>query len=355
VAVRIIVADDSTTVQKVLKLILAPQGYDVQCFSSGAEAFEAIRQGRPAVIFADAMMSGMNGVELGAKLQKGPKELQEIPFVLMHSAFDEIGPDAFKTSGAKAKLVKPFDDQQVIDIVEKLAIKEYKEDVKENSSTPTWDMDSFAEPEMPDLNDPLKTVKAAEETFDIDLTLAEEKHTDEEGFIKISEGEKIDELSVPEPHEMNEYRVSSAPEPEPEIQKPLSEETLSEPESKKLFNEFNLAENPDGSITFREKQTPPEFKASVSEDAEKDMGLWSERFYGASEDVNVPELSTLSEDTAVTDTSSLEFEKAYSPKDVSDEALEKIARETIEKMLKEMLPSIAEKVVREEIAKIVGK
>jgi len=41
-AVRVIVADDSTTVQKVLRLILTPQGYEVQCFSSGTEAFEAI-------------------------------------------------------------------------------------------------------------------------------------------------------------------------------------------------------------------------------------------------------------------------------------------------------------------------
>lgn len=352
-AVRVIVADDSTTVQKVLRLILTPQGYEVQCFSSGTEVFEAIRKNRPAVIFADAVMPGMNGIELGIKLQKGPKELQEIPLVLMHSAFDEISTDDIKACGAKAKLVKPFDDQQVVDLVEKLSIKDYKEETREEH-TSTWNMDSFAEPEMPDLDDPLKTVKATNETFDIDLTLAEPKTTEEEGFIKVSEAEKIDELGIPEPHEMSELRNDTPPPfPEPQVQQPLSEETLSEREAKKLFDEFNLAENPDGSIAFKgDNKVPVQNNVEV----EKDMGLWSERFFGSSEDVNIPDISSLSGGTEGLGGPNMTFEKAYSAEEaIDDQELKKITRETVERMLQKILPDIAEKVVREEISKIIGK
>jgi len=366
VAVRIIVADDSTTVQKVLRLILAPKGYQVECFSAGAEAFEAIKKNVPAVVFVDAVMPGLNGIEIGAKLQKGPRELQELPLVLMHSAFDEVSSDDIKKSGAKAKLVKPFDDQQIIDLVEKLSTKSYKEEPKDEpkeESTSTWSMDSFVEPEMPDLDDPLKTVKASNETFDIDLTLAEEQVEEEEGFIRISNSEKIEELGVPEPHEIRDLRT----EPSFEVQKPRSEEVLSEQEAEKLFDAFNLAENPDGSITFRGAATPPEFKpqvaskadnkVNVSSDVEpdQDMGLWSERFYG-SKDVTVPELSSISEENIV-NAASMEFQKVYSSTEEhsTPQDVQQITRETIERMLQKMLPEIAEKVIREEIAKIVGK
>ena len=353
-AVRVIVADDSITVQKVLRLILTPQGYEVQCFSSGTEAFEAIQKNRPAVIFADAVMPGMNGIELGMRLQKGQKELQSIPLVLMHSAFDEISSDNIKASGAKAKLVKPFDDQQVVDLVEKLSVKDYKEEVR-TETTSTWNMDSFAEPEMPDLDDPLKTVKATSETFDIDLTLAEPKTTDEEGFIKVSETEKIDELGVPEPHEMSDSRNTPPPfqTSEPQVQQPLSEETLSEHEAKRLFDEFNLAENSDVSIAFRGDN---KVNAQANEEVEKDMGLWSERFFGSSGDVNIPDVSSLSGATEELGNVNMTFEKAYSTEEpVDNQEIQKITRETVERMLQKILPDIAEKVVREEISKIIGK
>ena len=370
-AVRIIVADDSVTVQKVLKLILVPQGYEVECFSTGAEALDSIRKNKPAVIFADAVMPGMNGIELGAKLQQSHKELQEVPLILMHSAFDEISPADVKESGAKAKLVKPFDDQQVVDLVEKLAIKTYTEPSSKETSTSEWNMDSFKEPDMPDMNEPLKTIKAGSESFDIDLTLAEpEADVEDEGFIKISETDKIDELGVPEPHEIEALRQP----PAFQVEEPLSEESLSEHEAKKLFDAFNLAENPDGTIAFRDEQPPvPEFKpktdnkvdASASVDPEKDMGLWSERFYGSMDDVTVPEVSNLSngadfnlwDKTKNTEMANMEFEKAYggAGQEVSNDVLQKITRETVERMLKQILPDIAEKVVREEISKIIGK
>ncbi len=353
-AVRIIVADDSTTVQKVLRLILTPQGYEVQCFDSGTEAYDAIQKNRPSVIFADAVMPAMNGIELGIKLQQGPKELQGIPMVLMHSAFDEISSDDVKASGAKAKLVKPFDDQQVVDLVEKLSIKGADEDTKGTASSTTWNMDSFAEPEMPDLDDPLKTVKSVNKSFDIDLTLAEQKTSDEEDFIKVSDSEKIEELGVPEPHERVELRETPPPfnMPEPQVQKPLSEETLSEHEAKKLFDEFNLAENPDGSIAFKGDN---KVSSDANIEVENDMGLWDQRFFGSAEDVNIPDVSSLSGDSEGLGSSNMTFEKAYSEEaPVDKQELQKITRETVERMLQKILPDIAEKVVREEISKIIG-
>jgi len=170
----------------------------------------------------------------------------------------------------------------------------------------------------------------------------------------VSGTEKIDELGVPEPHELSE-RDTPPPFniPEPKVEQPLSEETLSEREAKKLFDEYNLAENPDGSIAFRGDN---KVAAPADADVEKDMGLWSERFFGSSEDVNIPDVSSLSSVTEELGGVNMTFDKAYSAEETIDkQEIQKITRETIERMLQKMLPDIAEKVVREEISKLIGK
>ncbi|MFH1223029.1 MAG: response regulator [Pseudomonadota bacterium] len=322
-AQRIIVADDSITVQKVMKLILSPKNYDVECYNNGKDALDAVKKNKPILVFADVMMPEMNGVDLGAALKKSQKGSANVPIVLLYSTFDNVTSADYARSGAMSKIAKPFDDSQIIEAVEKFGLSETEADGKEEKGS--WDMGHFVEPEVPN------------------LTLGDGKLPlpDEEGFFNIDANVDIPELGIPEPEEMKTFKekkgAQKTAQPSPPAfnitvteTEPLSEETLSEEEAEKLLNEFKLKENPDGTINFNEI-TP-----------EKDMGLWGQKYYSGDEETEVP----------------FNADAQHDPKEITGEDIDnihKITRETVERIVKKMLPDIAERILREEISKLVGK
>ena len=341
-AKRIIVADDSTTVQRVIKLILAPKGYEIESCDSGKKAIQAIRSGVPDIIFADAVMRNINGLELSSELKKQMPELANIPVVIMVNSFDDIKDEDVRNSGAVAKLMKPFDDAALIDIVEKFSKKQ-----EETPEKPGWDMESFARPEVPDLDDPMKTLK----NYDPDLDTSEPKEElpeiKDDDFFVLSEDELIKELGVPEPSEYQEVRNKGVV--------ARSEETLSEEEARRMLEEFKLKENFDGTIKFDEDKTPVQ---DLGVQAGIDAGLWKA---GAYKEEELNEQAKIDTGTFkfddLSDIPSLEKElttPSYNAA-LSGQELERLTRESIERVVKQLLPELAEKIIREEIAKLTGK
>jgi CheY-like chemotaxis protein len=371
VAKKIIVADDSTTVQRVVKLILAPKGYDVVSCNSGKETLEEIKKGIPSIIFADAVMKDINGMELSLELKKKVKELASIPVVVLVNSFDNISDSEFKKSKAVAKLMKPFDDAQLLEYVEKYSSKPLLiADDMTIQEKHEWDMDSFERPEVPDLNDPRKTIKAYGGKIDIEEQIHESEpaqQVDDE-FFTIPEDEIIRELGIPDPDDYKNTRTAP-----PKMNKPLSEESLSEEEARRLLEEFKLRENNDGTIKFDEDgdtmiaDFSSQAKKSPVEkiNPEPDMGLWSTKDYSDSEaEDRTQKIETVQKDTfntytfdGLNDIPELEKElttPVYNPK-LANKEIEALTKEAVEKLVKEMLPQIAEKVIKEEISKIIGK
>ncbi len=370
-AKKIIVADDSTTVQRVVKLILAPKGYDVVSCNSGKETLEEIKKGIPSIIFADAVMKDINGMELSLELKKKVKELASIPVVVLVNSFDNISDSEFKKSKAVAKLMKPFDDAQLLEYVEKYSSKPLLiADDMTIQEKHEWDMDSFERPEVPDLNDPRKTIKAYGGKIDIEEQIHESEpaqQVDDE-FFTIPEDEIIRELGIPDPDDYKNTRTAP-----PKMNKPLSEESLSEEEARRLLEEFKLRENNDGTIKFDEDgdtmiaDFSSQAKKSPVEkiNPEPDMGLWSTKDYSDSEaEDRTQKIETVQKDTfntytfdGLNDIPELEKElttPVYNPK-LANKEIEALTKEAVEKLVKEMLPQIAEKVIKEEISKIIGK
>jgi len=362
VAKRIIVADDSTTVQRVIKLILSPKGYEVESCESGKKAIEAIKNGLPDIIFADAVMKNTNGLELAATLKKKTPELSAIPVVVLVNSFDDIKDEDIKKCGAVAKLIKPFDDSQLINAVEKYSSKVDSSDVADmgevelGAEKSEWNMESFERPKVPDFDDPMKTVKyyGDEENLDTNLDIKVEdiqpSHQVDDEFFTIAEDEIIKELGVPDHSSYKEDRDKTN-------SFPSSEETLSEEESQRLLEEFRLMENKDGTIKFDEDKTPisgittNEKKSPIEKiQAEPDMGLWSSKTYSdsvaspAQEQAPAPMFGF----DDLTDLPDLE-------KELCNQDVKKMTKEAVDKMVRELLPEIAEKVIREEIAKIIGR
>ncbi len=105
---KLLVADDSLTIQKVIRLALSHEGYDIQAVSDGAEALEQLMLFRPNVVLIDVSLPGKSATEVKAFADEKP-ELRDVRFVLMSSAFEQVDEAAVERAGFHGRLTKPFD------------------------------------------------------------------------------------------------------------------------------------------------------------------------------------------------------------------------------------------------------
>lgn len=105
---KLLVADDSLTIQKVIRLALSHEGYDIQAVADGPEALEQLMLFRPDVVLIDVSLPGKSAVEVKAGAAERV-ELQDVRFVLMSSAFEQVDESIIEKAGFHGRLTKPFD------------------------------------------------------------------------------------------------------------------------------------------------------------------------------------------------------------------------------------------------------
>ena len=84
---KLLVADDSIIIQKIVELILSEKDFDVKITGNGEEAINAINTERPDIVLADVNMPKMDGYELCTAIKKDPS-LSAIPVILLTGAFE---------------------------------------------------------------------------------------------------------------------------------------------------------------------------------------------------------------------------------------------------------------------------
>jgi DNA-binding response OmpR family regulator len=110
---KLLLADDSITIQKVVELILADEGFEIKSVGDGEHAWAAIKEFMPDIVLADIEMPKMNGYQLCEKI-KEDENTSEIPVILLAGAFEPIDEDLLKEVGADDYIVKPFESQELI-------------------------------------------------------------------------------------------------------------------------------------------------------------------------------------------------------------------------------------------------
>ena len=94
---RILLADDSVTIQKVIELTFMDEDYDVKAVSNGDEAIAALSQMTPDFVIADVHMPGANGYEVCRR----SKELRaEVPVLLLVGTFEPFDEGQARAVGA---------------------------------------------------------------------------------------------------------------------------------------------------------------------------------------------------------------------------------------------------------------
>lgn len=131
---KLLLADDSITIQKVVNLTFADEGIEVIAVGDGNSAIDKLREDNPDLVLADVNMPGLNGYEICEKIKGSNKNT---PVILLVGSFEPFDEDEAKRVGADDFLTKPF--QSISQLVSKVT------DLLESGGRKTDSSDSSAE------------------------------------------------------------------------------------------------------------------------------------------------------------------------------------------------------------------
>ena len=100
---KILLADDSVTIQKVVELTFSEEDFEVTCVSTGTQALEKIQEIRPHIVLLDVILPGKNGYEICDAIKKD-KALAKIPVLLLTGTFEPFDRRRAESVGADGHL-----------------------------------------------------------------------------------------------------------------------------------------------------------------------------------------------------------------------------------------------------------
>ena len=113
---KLLLADDSITIQKVIQITFANEDCQLTITDNGETAYERAREILPDLILADVYMPGRNGYELCAAVKQNPA-LRHVPVLLLAGSFEPFDEARARAVGADDWIEKPFESQALIDKV----------------------------------------------------------------------------------------------------------------------------------------------------------------------------------------------------------------------------------------------
>ena len=148
---KLLLADDSATIQKVVDLTFADEGVRVLAVNNGQEAIDKIPEFLPDIVLADVFMPSPNGYEV-CRYVKTNEKLKHIPVMLLVGSFEPFDEAEARRVGADDILTKPFSSiRRLIDRVGALVSSPPAE--KDERERPTAELPKTQElPEEPRLS-----------------------------------------------------------------------------------------------------------------------------------------------------------------------------------------------------------
>lgn len=202
---KLLLADDSATIQKVIDLTFADEGVRVIAVSSGREALEQLEEFAPDIVLADVHMPSPGGYEI-CEYVKTNEKLKHVPVMLLVGSFEPFDEAEARRVGADDILTKPFQSiRRLIDRVGALVSSPPAEKAPEKEA-PTAELPRTDEEpvEEPRLN-----------TKDLEITTADTLPLEAHPF--------ADTLPRIEPVVVSEPAVVSEPTPSARLEALLSE------------------------------------------------------------------------------------------------------------------------------------
>jgi len=111
---QIFIVDDDESVCRALKLLMMTYGFAVETFTSAKKFFSAIPNSTPGCLILDIHMPGLNGWDTKKKLMESGSNR---PVIIITVDKEEDFKEQALTVGALGSLQKPFNDLQLINLV----------------------------------------------------------------------------------------------------------------------------------------------------------------------------------------------------------------------------------------------
>ncbi|MBN2224637.1 MAG: response regulator [Deltaproteobacteria bacterium] len=119
---KILLADDSVTIQKVVSITLAHEDFDLTIVDNGSKAISKAKEIKPDVILLDVVMPDKDGYQVCQEI-KGNADLKDIPIILLTGTFEPFDADRAAEVGADDFIKKPFESHTLINKVKEMAAK----------------------------------------------------------------------------------------------------------------------------------------------------------------------------------------------------------------------------------------
>jgi CheY-like chemotaxis protein len=116
---KLLLADDSVTIQRVVELTFSGEDIDVVAVSDGEQAIARMSTDPPDIVLADIAMPKKNGYEVAAFVKEHPT-LSHIPVLLLAGAFEPVDEERARQVKCDGVLVKPFETHDVVARVREL-------------------------------------------------------------------------------------------------------------------------------------------------------------------------------------------------------------------------------------------
>ena len=116
---KLLLADDSVTIQRVIELTFSGEDIQVIAVNDGEQAIARIPTEHPDIVLADIGMPKKGGYDVAAFV-KGRGDLEHIPVLLLAGAFEPVDQARAEQVRCDGVLIKPFEPRQVIERVREL-------------------------------------------------------------------------------------------------------------------------------------------------------------------------------------------------------------------------------------------
>ena len=115
----ILAVDDSPSMRKMVSFTLTGAGFKVVEAVDGVDALEKAQTQEIDLVLADQNMPRLDGIGLTRKLREHPK-FKGTPILILTTESSEQMKQAGRAAGATGWLVKPFDPNRLIEVIQKV-------------------------------------------------------------------------------------------------------------------------------------------------------------------------------------------------------------------------------------------
>ncbi|MBL8717042.1 MAG: response regulator [Myxococcales bacterium] len=113
----LLAVDDSVTMRKVIEMTFAGEDVRVVTVGTSQDALNSIRQSSPDAVIADVALDGASGYDLCKSIKD---QFRGVPVILLSSKQNPYDAARGQAAGADAQIDKPWDTTKAIDLVKKV-------------------------------------------------------------------------------------------------------------------------------------------------------------------------------------------------------------------------------------------